>query len=171
MATSASKPSSFSEEVPSKTPSRKVIFLSCMASLSTKPTRPSQLRASLTGSLPSAMCLRTSSLARLWRVKRTTDFCSSADFSSHSRSTLRLGGSSSALLTVSHSVMAAWGETAVCSSVSDRPGRLLTKLVMMSSALLWLPASVSSSRASRSIQTHTLDWRAKACGSSESRAF
>ena len=130
-----------------------------------KAMRPSQLMASLVGSLPWVMCLRTSSVARLWRVNLTTDFSSSPDLSSHSRSTLKPLGHSSGDSAESQLVMAVCGVTAVCSRVTLRSLKAATRDVTNSSTLLWLLASVMSRLLTGSIQTHTLPRRGKAMGS------
>lgn len=67
MATSASKPLS-SWLLPSITASRNASFLICNPSLRMNDTRPSQVSASLVGSLPAAMCACTSSMSSGWRA-------------------------------------------------------------------------------------------------------
>ena len=69
----------------------------------------------------------------------------------------------------SQSAMAALGETRVLTRLSARPGRLCTSSVTSSSACAWLPASITNSKASRSIQTRVLPCLVKAIGSSSSR--
>src|SRR3990167_7712043 len=173
-ATSVSKPLSPSSARSSNTPSRNASFLSCMDSVSTKPTRPSQLMGRRVGSLPSVMCLRTSSVARLWRVNFTTDFSSSPDLSSHSRSTAKPPGappsSSSDTGAEGHEVMAVCGVTWVCNRAAFRSLKALTSAVTSSSILPWLLASVTSQPLAWSIQTQAAVRRGKACGSSESSA-
>ena len=116
------------------------------------------------------MCWRTSSVARLWRVNFTTLFSSSPDFSSHSRSTLKRPGHSSGEVADSHCVMAVWGVTWVCSSVTLRSLKAFTSAVTSSSSLPWLLASVTSQPLARSIQTQVAPRRGKAWGSSASSA-
>ena len=113
-------------------------------------------------------CLRTSSLARWCRVKRTLAASSPVDLSTVSRSTVKSDGHSSGVGASSHWVMAAWGEVTVWINETDKPPITFISADMTSSALPWLPALSTKRRFSKSIHTSTVDWRAKACGSSDS---
>ena len=70
---------------------------------------------------------------------------------------------------MSHSDIAAVGESLLSSKAAAKPSSDLTSIVTTSSARVWLPASITSSRAFGSIQTPTDACLVKACGSRSSR--